>query len=152
MSTESKKQYVLGFIFNYAGDILLIEKKRPEWQAGLLNGVGGKIEPFELPKAAMSRETKEETELNIPEDYWRFVCLIEGEDYQTHVFTCIYDTRSVITTTDENIFVLYKATAVSDIYQKIDNINALIELSHLRLKHEKENNHCPKISFYSLGY
>jgi len=59
---EKCVDYVCGFLFN--GDftnVLLIRKKRPEWQAGLLNGVGGKVEDGETPYAAMEREFMEET-------------------------------------------------------------------------------------------
>jgi 8-oxo-dGTP diphosphatase len=34
---------------------------KPDWQAGKLNGVGGKIEPGETSKTAMAREFHEET-------------------------------------------------------------------------------------------
>ncbi len=38
------KLYVVGFMFTEdEKQVVLIEKKRPEWQAGKLNGVGGKI-------------------------------------------------------------------------------------------------------------
>jgi 8-oxo-dGTP pyrophosphatase MutT (NUDIX family) len=30
-------------------EVLLIEKQKPAWQRGKLNGVGGKIEPGENP-------------------------------------------------------------------------------------------------------
>jgi len=58
------KFYVLGFIFNRSkNEVLLIEKKRPKWQAGYWNGIGGKIEPKfdKTPLAAMRRECEEET-------------------------------------------------------------------------------------------
>jgi 8-oxo-dGTP diphosphatase len=57
--------YVVGFLFDEAKKrVLLIEKKKPAWQAGKLNGVGGKIEVGEMPEAAMVREFEEETGLN----------------------------------------------------------------------------------------
>ena len=40
---------------------MLIKKKRPEWQAGHWNGIGGKIEDNELPEFAIIRECFEET-------------------------------------------------------------------------------------------
>ena len=57
--------YVVGFLFDAARKrVLLIEKKRPAWQAGKLNGVGGKVEVGEIPERAMTREFEEETGLN----------------------------------------------------------------------------------------
>lgn len=41
-------------------DVLLIEKKRPDWQKGRLNLVGGKIESGETPEQAAERELYEE--------------------------------------------------------------------------------------------
>lgn len=57
--------YALGFLFLtdavYGTSVVLIRKDKPEWQAGKLNGVGGKIEDGEEPIDAMRREWKEET-------------------------------------------------------------------------------------------
>lgn len=71
------KHYVMGLIFNASRDkVLLVEKKRPEWQVGLWNGMGGKIEPDDKsPLAAMHREASEE--LGRPYDWEHcitFVC------------------------------------------------------------------------------
>lgn len=73
--------YVLGFVFSeHKKMVLLIEKKRPAWQAGKLNGIGGKVEPGESPLAAMVREAREETGLEITD--WRHYAtmLFRGED------------------------------------------------------------------------
>lgn len=56
------QEYVLGFMFSDDLDsLLLIRKQRPVWQAGRLNGVGGKVEAEESPLYAMIREFREET-------------------------------------------------------------------------------------------
>jgi len=50
----------LGFVFN--GDhCLLIQKNRPDWQKGRLNGIGGKLEPGEYVIPGVIREIEEET-------------------------------------------------------------------------------------------
>jgi 8-oxo-dGTP pyrophosphatase MutT (NUDIX family) len=59
------RRYVVGFLFHSEGllddgDILLIRKARPAWQANSLNGVGGKVEPGETGLQAMAREFQEE--------------------------------------------------------------------------------------------
>lgn len=57
-----RKHFVLGFVFNSnLNSVLLVEKKRPDWQAGYFNGIGGKIEDDETPLQAMQREGREET-------------------------------------------------------------------------------------------
>ena len=59
--------YVLGFAFTTDGRVALIQKKRPAWQAGRLNGIGGKVEGTEHSAAAMVREFREETGVDTPE-------------------------------------------------------------------------------------
>ena len=54
--------YVVGFMFSMDNTkVALIRKKRPAWQAGLLNGIGGHVEASESYAHAMVREFKEET-------------------------------------------------------------------------------------------
>ena len=54
-----KQKYVLGFIFNKdKTKIALIRKDRPEWQKGLLNAVGGKVEADETSVAASIKLAK----------------------------------------------------------------------------------------------
>lgn len=63
-------QYVMGLIFDTTDRILLIKKKRPSHQVGKWNGLGGKVEDNETITRAMTRETKEEADLDIPESSW----------------------------------------------------------------------------------
>lgn len=67
MSGEHKR-YSVGFLIDSEsrnGDrrVLLIRKNKPEWQAGLLNGVGGHVEGEESADDAMIREFYEEAGL-----------------------------------------------------------------------------------------
>lgn len=55
------KEYVAGFMKDLNGNIALVRKNKPKWQAGRLNGIGGGIEPGEPPMGAMRREWLEET-------------------------------------------------------------------------------------------
>jgi len=72
--------YVLGFVFNKSRTkVALIKKNRPEWQAGKLNGIGGKIEENEACVDAMSREFLEETGYFIERNEWRHVLTMEKE-------------------------------------------------------------------------
>jgi len=83
-------EYVLGFLFNEPADaVLLMKKLRPEWQAGFLNGIGGKVEPGEPPAGAMVRECEEETGLTgINWHYRAFMrgANDDGEKFRCHVF------------------------------------------------------------------
>jgi 8-oxo-dGTP diphosphatase len=66
------RHYVCGFLFTpEIGDlgkqsVALIKKNRPKWQAGLYNGIGGKVEDGEELIHAMVREFKEETNALVP--------------------------------------------------------------------------------------
>jgi 8-oxo-dGTP diphosphatase len=76
--------YVAGFCFNAdMSKVALIEKQKPEWQKGFFNGIGGKVEPGELPYQAMKREFFEEAGIMV--DRWRHLAKI-GDDNYTVVF------------------------------------------------------------------
>ena len=60
----------VGFIFSHDLDkVLLISKKRPAWQKGRLNGVGGHLNEEELSAlnfiSGWAREVKEEINLSV---------------------------------------------------------------------------------------
>ena len=66
------KKYVTGFLFsNDTSKVVLIKKINPQWQKGLFNGVGGKIEVNELSVDAMVREFEEEAGVVIAQEQWR---------------------------------------------------------------------------------
>jgi 8-oxo-dGTP diphosphatase len=64
---SSAKRYVVGFYMGFGDDplIALIQKKRPKWQEGKFNGIGGHVEETETPFEAMVREFREEAGLNV---------------------------------------------------------------------------------------
>lgn len=104
--------YVVGFAFNNLYTrVLLINKTKPEWQAGKLNGVGGKIESSELAEMAMVREFKEETGVVTLTSVWRrfAILTIEGkEPSYVYFFVTVLPTplfRSAKTMTDELVVV-----------------------------------------------
>jgi len=88
------QEYVCGFCFDERlKRVVLIEKAQPAWQAGRLNGVGGKVEPGETAADAMAREFEEEAGVFIQaqtldterrgQDMWTPFCILtlsEGDD------------------------------------------------------------------------
>ena len=79
MSSANVREYVCGFLFSAdRARVLLIRKRRPAWQAGKLNGLGGKIEPGETPLDAMRREFREEAGGEVAE--WQHVLTLSGAD------------------------------------------------------------------------
>ena len=101
--------YACGFLFSPDRTrVLLIRKRRPAWQAGRLNGVGGKIEPGETPADAMRREFREEANLDIPD--WQEVLTLTGPDdagsgiaWRGHFFRAFGDIDAARALTDEQL-------------------------------------------------
>lgn len=98
-------EWVVGFLMDEAAErVVLIRKARPEWQAGKLNGVGGKVEPGELPAPAMRREFHEET--GVLYGLWQPFARLRWEEGTVHFYRA-FASRSLLsschTTTDEPI-------------------------------------------------
>lgn len=75
------KHYTIGAVFgpNDFSHVLLIEKKKPDWQKGFLNFPGGSVEPGEGAVDCVAREFREETALKIPASDWRHLGVIKSE-------------------------------------------------------------------------
>ncbi len=68
-------KYVCGFAQastpEFENRVLLIKKERPDWQLGLWNGIGGKIETGEGIRKAMQRKFLEETGIETEVTDWQ---------------------------------------------------------------------------------
>lgn len=93
------KRYVLGFLFDNDNHVWLINKTKPDWQKGKLNGIGGKVEGKEDLLDAMTREFKEETGITIT-DWTKFCVISDEEEYQIICYSA-YSGQTPQTTTDE---------------------------------------------------
>jgi len=97
--------YVCGFLFKgeNADRVVLIRKNKPEWQAGNLNGVGGKVEPAELALDAMKREFKKETGANFHD--WKRFCTLDGPGHRVIFFRGLdpYNLIGVSSCTEEEV-------------------------------------------------
>lgn len=84
------KRYVLGFAFTRdRRHVVLIEKTKPAWQAGKLNGVGGKVEDGETYAQAMMREFTEETGFIV--GGWRHYATLAFDDAEMAVFETTFE-------------------------------------------------------------
>jgi len=97
---EEKYGYVAGFMFNGACDrVALILKSKPDWQKGLYNAVGGKVEDEDVNHDhAMRREFQEET--GVYHIDWRKFCLLDDvRGYKVHFYVAktnsVYSVKSV---------------------------------------------------------
>lgn len=100
LKIPDSKRYVVGFLFteDYSS-VLLVEKNRPEWQKGRLNGIGGHIEIGEVPDQAIAREFQEETGLiGIP---WKEFCYVYSGNYEIFFYTANKCTGIPYSVTDE---------------------------------------------------
>lgn len=85
------KKYTVGFIFNENMDkVLLIHKLVPTWQAGKINGLGGKIEEGEDSLTCIAREIQEESGLITEKESWEFICNMHSPDFNIDTFGYIY--------------------------------------------------------------
>lgn len=104
------KRYVVGFLFDSVkGRVLLIEKKRPEWQLGKLNGIGGGINEHENEFDAMSREFQEEAGLLIYPQDWKQFHILKDELVEVYFFYYIgvnAEIHSCKSRTDEELKII----------------------------------------------
>lgn len=115
---DGEPSYVVGFLF-HKGRVVLIKKTKPEWQKGLLNGVGGKIEKNETPLQAMRREWWEETGTWVWG--WRQFCTLEFSSGVGVHFFVAYGQREIQTTTEEQVA-----------WYKVDKLKKLKALPNLQ--------------------
>lgn len=120
--------YVAGFLFD-AGreDVLLIEKQRPAWQRGKLNGVGGKIEPGETPEAAMEREFAEEA--GVCGLAWERVADLTGPGFTVYFFAAFDDRIRLARTCEEERLIVRPVAEIATAADLIPNLKALIPLA-----------------------
>jgi 8-oxo-dGTP pyrophosphatase MutT (NUDIX family) len=132
-STEtSLPRYVVGFLFNNdRTGLALIQKLRPNWQAGFLNGVGGRVENDELPEQTMARESLEEFGVTPPK--WSHFATLqtshEGEERIVYYFYAAHTEtmRDITQPTDELPVKIY----VNDLNQQltIPNVKWLVPMA-----------------------
>lgn len=99
------KEYVVGLAFNREADrVALIRKNRPDWQAGKLNGIGGKVEPGETPEQALTREYREEAGVIIAAHKWEQIARAQDDERRIIYFRCFDDAMLRVTSrTDEKV-------------------------------------------------
>lgn len=110
MAADKKHQeYTNGFMFSEdCSKVALIEKQRPDWQRGRLNGIGGHREDNETPLECQCREFMEETgKVTSPED-WHLYCTLQGtrkdgRTYRVHFYWAVGDISDLHTMTDERV-------------------------------------------------
>lgn len=89
---DNHKYYTLGFLFSEDRlKVALVRKDRPSWQAGFLNGIGGKIHKGEKTVDSLSREFEEEAGVKIEPSEWISKGVMKGKDWSVYVFAAFSD-------------------------------------------------------------
>ena len=133
MSFPNDARYTVVFVFTEdKSRVLLIRKTRPKWQAGLLNGIGGKIEPRESPEECARREVKEEAGIDLP-NLQLFCRLHDTAEYVFEVYFyrafVPYELwNNVQTLTDESV-IAFPVAAVYEGRHIIPNLRWLIPMA-----------------------
>lgn len=97
-----RQNYVVGFAFSTdRSKVVLIRKNRPAWQAGKLNGVGGKFEPDEDGHTCMCREFLEETGVETTPDDWHYYTKVVGRDGDVYFYR-MFDDKALSATTNSD--------------------------------------------------
>lgn len=125
---------VLGFAFNQEKTrVLLINKKKPDWQNGLLNGIGGKIEDYDsTPYHAMTREFIEECGLKTVKEDWYLFAKMESSSFECYCFVGFFEDsflEDYETLTSEEVSILNLEELFSNKFEGcISNLQWLISL------------------------
>lgn len=94
MNGDIKTVGVVGYIFsNDLTRVVLIEKAKPSWMCGKLNGIGGRLNKIDggQPCMAMSRECLEETGASIDPLDWIEIYITTFPNFTLHVFYTVGD-------------------------------------------------------------
>lgn len=127
--------YVLVFPFTLdLRSIWLIEKQKPNWQKGLLNGIGGKVETGESAIIAAQRELEEETGLSVQLSYLSYVGYMHGvnnDDSKFRVDVYTLKTDKQLESREQEKVALYELYNFKD--KMIENLPLWIEASKYKL-------------------
>lgn len=122
---KKMQPYVVGFLFRDEGkEVALVRKNRPLWQAGRLNGIGGKIEEGEEPIDAMIREFKEEAGAKVKD--WKPFATMFGDDWIVSVFVS-HAYAEIQPLTDEHVG-WYRAADIPTLHT-VENLKWLVPMA-----------------------
>lgn len=135
-------RYVFAFLFDHSlKKVWLIEKQKPKWQKGLLNGIGGKTELGETSIQAIVRELREEAGISINQDSLVEAGLIEGFDdngdpYEVVIFTGT--TALELITQEQEQIGIYHINEISA-HPHIENLALVLQACLYKLTNESAN-------------
>lgn len=137
--------YVLGFAFTHTmKSVVLIEKRKPAWQAGKLNGVGGKFENSDSNgHFAMSREFAEETGHIVEPELWHLFEIMRFKNGAiVYCYTVQLREGALVRTMEDEVVDAYpiddvNGTLICEL-EIINNLNWLVPKAYHQLREPKE--------------
>lgn len=127
--------YCLGFAFKDEW-VYLIEKIKPDWQKGKLNGVGGKVEAGETPIEAMVREFEEETGVKTRLADWTFFTAMTFQDVKVFCYAAnLPNGAEPISTTEEKVCCWSSQKLIVYDFRLLDNLKWLIPMARHVIEH-----------------
>ena len=128
------KKYVVGFMFDTSlTNVALIRKTKPAWQAGLLNGIGGKVEAGESFDDAMVREFSEEAGGH--KLCWSFFNFKSGPEtksndgYLIYYYFCIGEPHRLTSMEEEKIEVVPVESILNLQERTVDDVPRQVSLA-----------------------
>ena len=133
------KRYVVGFLQDRSGYVGLLRKDRPEWQAGMLNGIGGHVEPGETWMGAMEREAREEASLGLAIS-WECFAAIKGDGWEMYCFRAEVDDVSRILPLNNDVGEEFESYPLWQVeggaLSTIPNLRWLVSMAQNPCRHE----------------
>lgn len=123
------EEYTLGIVLSESlEEVVLILKNRPDWQKGLYNFPGGKVEEGEDLFDSISREFEEECGTKIAPNKWNLIGdLSDNETYCVYVFTYKADIR-IYTNEDQPVkWIEIDELPVNTVYHLPELLNHALE-------------------------
>ena len=123
---NAKPAFVLALLYSADGrQVVLMRRTKPAWQAGRINGLGGRLMPGESAAAAARREVREECGVDVAA--WREVLVWEDAEYVMHVLSAVSaEARAARTQEDQEVFLADVDALPPNV---IDNLRWLVPLA-----------------------
>jgi 8-oxo-dGTP diphosphatase len=130
------KKFTVGFVFDQnLKNVLLMHKDRPDWQAGKVNGIGGKFDVGEESLDCMMREAKEESDLDTDKDKWVFLGNMYTDMVHLDVYAYVHDDLSrAKTMTSEEVEIFSVANLPSNM---LSNLRWLIPMAVDKIENQE---------------
>ena len=122
--------YSMGFLFDDKRErIVLIQKIRPNWQAGYWSVPGGHIEEEEGPGRCCAREFREEAWLNIGLSEWQSFAILTRPGAMVYCYMATSSRIDLVKTMTDETVRIFDVARVTEACPLLNGIQWLIPLA-----------------------